>query len=503
MARSFRDRLHARVLTDDFGRFVRAAWPLLEPSTPLLWSWHLDVLTSHLEAFIRDAPGTPQNLMINVPPGSMKSLLSSVFLPAWVWLWRPSWRVICASGNPRVVTRDSTKCRQVVRSDWYQKTFAPEWQISKDQDEKQWFATDASGFRLGIGAGSAATGSRADCLLIDDANEAATVHSKAERDNINEQWWRDSFSNRIADVTKSKRLIIMQRLHDDDLAGYVLREEAGQWEHLCLRMESERPPLKKTWLGWEDTRATGELLFPARFTPAFVETERKKGSAYFAGQHQQRPVSASGNRFQRAWWGFWSATGEQLRRPEGCSVSPPLRWSPVITARHTARVELIQSVDATFKGGDGSDFVVVMMLAQQGPKTHVLAVDRAKRGYGDTVRAIRAQRAAWTGCRTTLVEDKANGSAIIETLKGEFTGIVAVNPLGGKEARAAAIESTVEAGDVYLPEGWEGIGDFVDEFASFPKGSHDDQVDALSQALLWLQIRDDAKTNTRALLGLS
>lgn len=192
--------------------FVQDGWSQIE-ADQLQWNWHLDVLCSHVEALLLDRPGptgeaAPQNLLINVPPGTMKSLVFSVFAPAWVWLTRPSWRAIYASGSPGVVTRDSLKCRNLIRSSWYQtqlQLLRLDWRIADDQDEKQHFANTAGGFRKGVGAGGAVTGERADFLGVDDPNDAKEIWSEAHRLNINERWWRAAFHNRIADPKKSKR----------------------------------------------------------------------------------------------------------------------------------------------------------------------------------------------------------------------------------------------------------------------------------------------------------
>lgn len=483
--------------------FVRKFWPVLEPSTPLQWNWHMDVLCMYLQRQLLGLASKP-DLMINVPPGTSKSLITAVFAPAWLWSYRPATRILAASGNPAVVTRDSIRCRNLITSTEYRAAFAPSWKLSSDQNEKQYYYNTASGWRRGVGAGGAVTGDRADWILVDDPNDAQGVHSKATRLNINEQWWRDAMSNRIADPKTAHRTLIMQRLHEEDLAGYIRSYEGDQWEQLVLRMTAEAGDPERAP---EDRRTPGELLFPARFDAVFLSREAKKGSAYMAGQHQQRPVDARGEVFERGWWQFWSRTGEVVgQRPTGVTVAPPRRWCPEIDPRQHSerfRYRLVQSVDATFKDASTSDNVAVSMLAQEGPRWYLLEAEVRAMGYNETVRVIRAQRERWPACRATVIEDKANGSAIIETLQGELEGVVAVNPMGGKEARAAAVAPTVEAGQVYLPEGWEGSGAWVDEFASFPRGKHDDRVDCLSQVLLWAQTDGAGEDATLALLGRS
>lgn len=487
--------------------FVSAAWPILEPSTPLEWNWHLDVICAHAQALVTDQPGVygatcPQNLLMNVPPGTMKSLVTSVFLPAWVWLWRPSWRAVFASGTPSVVTRDSLKCRNLIKSDWYQSTFEPKWKISADQDEKQHFANTSGGFRKGVGAGGAVTGERADFLAVDDPNDAQEIHSKAHREQINDKWWTNAFHNRIADPSKSKRMIIMQRLHEEDLAGYVLEKEKGQWAHLVMQMEfelsDERPGDKKTWIGWSDPRTEeGQLLFPQRFTEEYCAKEKVAlGSSGYAGQNQQRPVSAAGNRYKREWWRFWSPSGSIGTRPKGANAFPPIQFDP---ARD--RIDLtIGSWDMTFKDTDGSDYVVGVVVAVQGARRFVLERTRARMGFPETRRAVKRQRDEHRPDEI-LIEDKANGPAVIKDLEAEVPGIIAVNPEGGKEARSAIMEPKVEAGNWYLPEGAPWLDEWVDEFAAFPKGRNDDQVDAATQ--VEARLTDDVETWTaRKLLGL-
>lgn len=516
--------LHADGLPGlELREFVSVAWGELEPNTPLQWNWHLDALCDHVEALLLNRPGPngepcPQNLLINVPPGCMKSLIFSVFAPAWMWLFRPGWRAIYASGNPAVVTRDSLKTRQLITSDWYQKTFAPAWKISEDQNEKQHFANTLGGFRRGVGAGGTVTGDRADFLGVDDANDAKEIHQKAHRDQINEKWWDMAFHNRIADPTLSKRGMIMQRLHEEDATGYVIMKEGlasrgGEWAHLVIPMEADAdgPGDRRTWIGWTDPRKLeGELMFPERFTPEYLEGEKKTlGSSGYAGQMQQRPVAAEGNRFKREWWRFWSRSGDFQARPKGANAIAPLKWDPVEELKKLYQV--IASWDMTFKDTDGTDYVVGIAVAIDGARRIVLELSRDRRSFPDTVREVKAMQGAretetepavegrWPMISETLVEDKANGPAVIKSLEAQVSGLIAVQPEGGKESRAAIMQPKVEAGNWYLPEGAPWLDVWFDEFGAFPKGKHDDIVDAGSQ--IEVRLINDDTSGLRALLG--
>ncbi len=495
------ERLRASIMKDSLYRFMLEAWHVID-SANLEVNWHLETICRHVQALIADEPGSPQNLLINVPPGTCKSLIFSVFAPAWIWLKKPQHKMLFASGAPSVVTRDSMRCRALIKSEWYQKTFTPKWGISKDQDEKQHFSNTAGGWRKGVAAGAGITGERADLLGVDDPNDAKEIHSKAHRETINERWWATAFHNRIADPARSKRGVIMQRLHEEDLTGFLLEREKGKWAHLALQMEFDPkgPGDRPTWLGWSDPRISeGELLMPDRFTHDYLSGERAAlGTAGYAGQMQQLPAPAKGNRFLREWWRFWSPTGQRIgQRPQGCTEVPPVRFNPSVDKWD----ELIGSWDCAFKDGDANDFVVGLTVYRQGARRFLVQRVRDHLGFKKTQDAIEQQTKDWPSIMEVLVEDKANGSAVIETLAALVPGIIAVEPKGGKEARAAIMEPKVEAGNWYLPEGAEWLGEWVEEFASFPLGKHDDQVDAASQAEARF-LEDSEVAAARALLGM-
>ena len=484
--------LRASIARDSLYQFVRQGWHVLEGS-PLQDNWHIKAVCDHLQSHLLG--DGPQNLLINIPPGTAKSALTAVYAPAWVWLVHPEWRIVAASGTPSVVTRDSLRCRTLVKSDWYQSAFKPEWKISADQDEKQLFGNTAGGFRQGLGAGAAVTGVRAHWLLTDDPNDSREIHSPAHRDAINERWWANSFHNRVADPVLSKRTVIMQRLHELDLAGHLLTREAGQWAQLCLRMELEAGDHKPTWLGWTDPRPVGGLLFPERFTPEYLEAERAAlGPSGYVGQMQQRPSSQEGNRFKREWWRFYTTTGGPAgSRPVGCGDLPSEKL-PVKFDR------IIGTWDLSFKGKDDSDFVAGFILACAGARRYVRECFCERVGFTGASEAIRSQWDRWHP-HEILVEDKANGPAVIESLGASVPRLIPVDPKGGKESRAAAIEPIVAAGNVYLPEGAEWVSALIDQFAAFPKGAHDDMVDALSQGLTHLEENSDVR-RARLLLGV-
>lgn len=472
-------------------QFVVAGWSTIEPFAPLVWGWHLDFLCQHVQALLENSfaeqpdPKIPQNLLINIPPGTMKSLVVSVFAPAWVWLFRPTWRVGCASAADGVASRDSLRCRNLIESEWYRETFQPEWELSTDQNEKMHFSNTRGGFRLATTTARKITGQRFDAELIDDPHDAQEVTSKAERERVL-NWYDQAFHNRVASPARAVRICIMQRLHEEDLSNHLL---GLGWAHICLPMEFEPEHTRETFLGVRDPRSEpGELLFPARFPPSVLEEDRRTlGSTGYAGQHQQRPVPLGGNRFQRHWWRFWSLDGEPRQRPSGCMVEPPVKYSPA--QRQPLRV---LTLDCTFKSGHDKDFVAAMVVDVHGAKRFVVAHRREQTGLTGTLRLVTDLIQTWKPSKI-IVEEKANGAAVIEVLSKQFTGVIPVQPKGDKESRAAVLEPVVESGSWYLQESAPWLEELVTEFASFPLGAHDDQVDALSQLEVYLTESPDIR----------
>lgn len=480
--------------------FFRQSWHVLEPSTPLLWNWHMEAICLHVQVALTDweekqkDPSYVQrikDLLINVPPGSAKSRIVSVCAPAWMWLRCPTWRVICLSGNPRVATRDSLYCRTLIESDWYQGSFAPPWQLAADQDTKTLYKNTAGGFRQASTMTSKIAGDRADALLVDDPNDAEEVNSEAHRHEVNDRW-DTAIANRVNDPRSSVRIGIMQRLHEEDWTGHVL--ENGTWTHLVIPQEYDpelATDVAHSPIGWCDPRKEpGELLHPERFPREVLDEEKRRlGSYGYAGQHQQRPAPKGGGMFKDTWWRFWKpdGVGVEGQRPKGCRAEAARPLPEKLDV-------IILSVDANFGGGELTQgkkrsFMVIQVWAAKGADRYLLDQRRAQWEYKDGKESFRQMCAAWPRAARKVIEAKANGPAIISDLQSSVPGLVPLNPEGGKEVRAARMQPEVEAGNVFLPDGAGWLEDFVGEFRTFPNGANDDQVDAASQALLDLMNR--------------
>jgi len=458
---------------------VRQAWPVIEPLTPFVPGWHIDAIVDHLEAVTR---GDIRNLLINVPPRHMKSLLVSVLWPAWEWILHPERRWLYSSYTASLSIRDSVKCRTLIESPWYQRFWGDRYALASDQNTKTRFDNDRSGYRIATSVEGAATGEGGDRVVCDDPHNVQEALSDSIRKGTIE-WFDVVMSTRVNDPKTAAKVVVMQRCHQLDLGGHLL--EQGGWEHLCLPAEYEGPT-RTTSIGFSDPRTQpGELLWPERFGPAEIEGLKiSLGSYGVAGQLQQRPSPAGGGIIKRPWFRFWQSPGANL---PPISVHFPDGTERLVIAHEIGKVdEQAQSWDCAFKDQETSDYVVGQVWGRVGASFLLLDQVRTRMDCPATVRAVSALSTKWPGCCAKLIEDKANGSAVIQMLSNQIPGLLPVNPEGGKVARAAAVSPLIEAGNVYLPhpQMFPWVNDFIEECVQFPNGAHDDQVDAMTQILL-------------------
>lgn len=438
-----------------------------------------DAICEHLQAV---SEGRIGDLIINVPPGTAKSLMAAVFWPAWVWIDHAETRWIFASYNAALAIRDSVKCRSLIESSWYRERWGDRFQLREDQNEKKKFENDRTGYRVIATIGSG-TGERGDFVVVDDPTSVDQAESDTERKAANE-WWNGSMSTRLNNFETGHRVVIMQRLHEADLSGDLI--EKGGYELLRLPEEFEPENRCATSIGWEDPRAEyGQLLWPEHRTRAHVERLKVTlGSYRYAGQYQQTPRPAGGNLFKNWWWRYWQPAGANLppvpvRNAEG----EELKIYPVDLPETFD--EQIQSWDMTFKDTRSSDMVAGGVWGRRNASRFLLDQLCERMNFPKTLEAVRAMTEKWPTAHRKLVEDKANGPAVISMLQHEISGLIGVNPEGGKIARAHAVSAIVEAGNVYLPH--PRIAPWVDaylaELSIFPAGRHDDQVDQTTMAL--------------------
>lgn len=486
----------ATALGKDLRTFVRAAWPVLEPSTPYLHNWHIDLLCEYLEAFYA---GEVRRLIVNMPPRYMKSGLCTILGPVWDWTHRPHHRFLFASYAQPLSTKHSIDRRTLIRSLWFQERFGHMFRLAGDQDVKTKYANDKRGHMIATSFGGIGTGEGGDYVVIDDPQDPKRAASDTQRETINTRF-DQTFSTRLDDKKRGGILVVMQRLHARDLTGHLLEKEGDSWEHVKLPAEVKRSTVVEfPRSDRKVTREPGQPLWPEREDSAELEQAAiDLGSYGYAGQYDQDPSPAEGGIFRRTWWGFW--------KPAGLDLQAPQLVLPDDTVFKYRLIELpvlemkLQSWDCTFKDTKDSDYVVGQVWGAAGARRFLIDQIRDRMSFTRTISEVKQMSSEHPDAYTKIIEDKANGPAVIDTLKDSVPGVIAVNPEGGKDARAQAVSPQVEAGQVYLPHPaiapW--VWDYIEEHATFPNAANDDQVDGTSQALLRMMHHAQAAVQTPA-----
>ncbi len=495
--------------------FVRRSWHLVE-SCDLIEEPHMEVICRHLEACAyygsqsfridweaqawshwiwkpdpitgAEAPGGIDYLVIAIPPGFSKSLLCMVFFPAWVWTWCPQAKFITTSYGEDLALRDARRSFELMVSEWYRGRWLnlqTEWsnvEVDIEGGERAsmgYYVNSRFGSRFSTPMGGRPTGRHAHFLLSDDPVKPDDL--KLGGDSAKESLekthyrWDAIFSNRSADAATFCRIIIAQRLHMEDLSGHAIKQGAL---HLRLPMEFEPADAYASAWGCDWRTEDGELLAPRRFPPKVIDLRKTITPARdWAAQYQQRPSPEQGAVFMRDWF---------LLEHEG--IAP-----------RGSRLSI--SVDSSLKEGAGKDYTVVQCWAAvSAVKYYCLDQLRARVGFLDQVNMVARMYEKHAGVRELLIEDKANGTAIIDVLRRRYPGVVAVSPEGGKRARAEAVSPLWAAGNVFLPPKrlapWK--DHFIEEHVTFPVGSNDDTVDCETQYLLRASGRARGTRNRKA-----
>jgi predicted phage terminase large subunit-like protein len=439
--------------------YVRQAWPILEPQVRFLSNWHIDYLVEHLEAV---TAGQITRLLVNMPPRYMKSLLVSVLWPCWEWIQAPHRRWVFASYAESLSSKHSVDRRTILQSPWYQSRWGSRVTLASDQNVKHEFLNTRRGHMIATSIGGSITGKGGSRIVVDDPHNPMQAESDAQREAALSYFSR-TLSTRLDNKNDDAIVVVMQRLHERDLAALCL--DLG-FTHVCLPAEAEVatrfvfPRSSKVY-----NRAAGDVLWPEREGPAVLAKQKVAlGSAAFAGQYQQRPAPAGGLLFHREWFKFYD------------ELPPVESW--------------LQSWDMTFKGGPSSDYVVGLQAARQGADLYLINRVKGQWDFTETCRQVLHLHQRYSRTTAILIEEAANGSAIINVLGRQVPGIIAVTPEGGKFARAQAAQPMLEAGNVWLPNPRphgrlvperEWVEDFLHQLCVFPTGAHDDDVDAFSQ----------------------
>jgi len=485
---------------ESFVDFIKLAWHVVEPGQDYVHNWHIDMIAAHLTAItdemMIDDEKYYNRLLINVPPGAMKSLLTNVFWPAWEWGPRnmPHLRYVCASHGQELAIRDSTKMRRLIQSEWYQSLWGDRVTLTGDQNAKTKFENTATGFRQAVAAGGI-TGARGDRVIIDDPHTVESAASDQMRSTTID-WFLQAVPTRLNNPDKSAIVVIMQRLHEEDVSGVILDKGLG-YDHIMLPMEYEPLRAAPTLLGWEDQRdALGELLFPERFPEHVVERDKRAMGPYaVSGQFQQTPTPADGGIIKRDWWQLWehesfpafdyiiasldtAYTEKTENDPSALTIWGVYTEDPISTEAMKKPLSLKEMFQK--ERGYKAPHPKVMLVNAWAER---LELHQLVTKVAETLKKYKAD--------AILIEDKAAGHSVAQELRRLYNHlgfmVITDNPNGiDKRSRLYSVQHIFAEGLVYAPDkSWADM--VITQSAIFPKGKHDDLVDTVSMALRHLR----------------
>jgi hypothetical protein len=462
--------------------FVKQAWHIVEPGVEFSEGWHLQVICEHLEAV---SDGRIKNLIINIPPRHSKSTVTTVIWPVWAWLHNPSEKFLTASYSSTLSTRDAVKSRRLLTSPWFL-TRWPHLSLTSDQNTKARYENEFTGYRIATSVGGTATGEGGSTLIQDDPMGAQDAQSQTVRESTLE--WTDMvWSSRKNDPRTSKSVVIQQRLHMKDTTGHLLSQ--GGWELLCLPAEYDGIR-RKTSLGEYDKRTeVGELLWPNRFGRAELETLKTALGTYgTSGQLQQNPVPIGSGILKTQHVKLWSA---DLPLPS---------FDFILMSMDTAYTEKTQNdpsgciVFGVFEFGKQKNAMVLDAWAEHlpYPDLKVRVMEDWKSRYGG-----QKDHPTDKGRRPDLIliEAKASGLSLLQDLRLSNIPAVSYNPGRADKIQRAHISAPILENEAIwvlesknnrgYPVSWAQA--MIKEWESFPVAEHDEYVDCLSQAVIYLK----------------
>jgi len=453
----------------DFPSFLMRAFPTIRGGAPLMLNWHIEAMAHALGLVVA---GISRRMLITLPPRNLKSFTASVAWVAWQLGHDPRQSFVCVSYSNELSAKFARDCKSIMQSDWYRRTF-PKTIISTQRTATNDFDTTVGGGRLATSIGGTLTGRGGDVIVIDDALKPDEASSEAVREGVNE-WFSTTLASRLNDKKNGAIITVMQRLHQYDLAGMLL--ESGEWDQLCLPAIALEPCMIGLTRGRYYERAEGEPLHVDREPLAeLLRIKASIGSVLFEAQYQQQPVPAKGNVVKAEWLRTY------LKTPE--------------------HAQIVQSWDTACKDDERCDWSVCITAAIERRKIYILHVWREKVEFTDLWKMARQLARSWEAS-TLLIEDAGNGTALIQRLRNEqpdgVPSPIAPRAKLDKLSRLHGVSSMIEAGDLLLPEDAPWLATFKAELLGFPSTRHDDQVDALSQLMSWVDGRSRESTGIGA-----
>jgi predicted phage terminase large subunit-like protein len=427
---------------NDLAAYAAAMWPRFECPP------HIRTLISVLEAVER---GDFDRVNINFPPRHGKSFCTSQLFPAWYLGRHPDHSIIASSYGQELASDFGRQVRNFVTDPLHERIF-PHCRVSDDSSAIHRFGLLRGGNYFAVGSGGSITGRGADLLLIDDPVKGTEEARSATAQRSLRSWYENTAYTRLA--PGGRIVIISTRWHEGDLSGWLLKEHASEgWKTISM------PAIAEADEGW---RNIGDPLWPQRYPLETLDRIREAiGTQAWLSLYQQRPTAEEGGIFRKNWWKRYAEPPEVGRR--------------------------VFSLDTAFKTGQGNDYSVVQVWGETKTGYYLLHVSRGRWEFPELKRQVVALADIWKP-HAVLIEDAASGQSLIQSLKSETRlPIKPIKPLGDKQSRASAISPLVESGRVYIPESAPWLNDFIEELSSFPAAPHDDQADALTQALTYLR----------------
>jgi hypothetical protein len=396
-------RLFQALLRTDFRAFVRKSFATLSPGQTFIASWHIEAIAWKLDQVRR---GEIRRLIINMPPRSLKSIAASVAFPAFVLGLDPSRRIICVSYSGELAKKHSNDFRALLETPWYRDVF-PNARIGSKDSETEIELT-SRGYRLATSVGGTLTGRGGDLIIIDDPLKPDDAMSEIKRTGAN-QWFTNTLLSRLDDKRTGAIVIVMQRVHVDDLTGFVL-DQSDEWDVLNLPAIADVETVVSTWQGGEYRRLLGDVLSPEREPLAILNMLKLQiGSDAFSAQYQQMPAPPGGAMIKRHW----------IRRYDQLPPEPQ-------------RATVLQSWDTASKGGPQNDYsVCTTWIITKDRKWYLAHVWRDRVDYPALKASVVSLAREWRPHRV-LVEDSSAGTALVQELRSSISGIIAVQPTATK-----------------------------------------------------------------------
>ena len=449
-----------------FYEFFQKAWHIVEPSIELSTNWHhkylCDILQKEAGRIIDNKPKT-KDIIINIPFRSTKSLLVTVMFPVWAWIKNPKFRFITASYSAELSIEHSTRSRDIINSEWFRARWGDLFHIKKDQNLKSRYENNFLGARRATSVGGTVTGQGGDFLIVDDPVSPQHAASEIERENANE-WYRTTFYSRLNNPLTGVRIIIMQRIHDNDLSGFLLygKNSRLKYQHICIPAElSDDVKPKKLQSNYDDN----DLFWSDRFSRDILDDYKQAlGSYGYAGQIMQTPTPLNSGMIKAEWL--------------------KIDKFKMIDVGEQVTVDFV--IDPAYTSSEKNDPSALLAYIFKNNKWQIIDCVNVYKEFPDLVKFIQqwVQKNGYSNRSRIYVEPKASGKSIVQTLKKE-TGLNVREdkpPSKDKVARVQDISASLESGRVSLLNGkWN--EEFVQQLVKFPSAKHDDMVDCLVMAV--------------------